>query len=132
MKIVLVIISLFVFTNSSKKYHKVFYENGNKKAEGWIQNNKKTGYWYYYNINQQKKAEGHYVNDKKEKWWIFYNDKNEVIHKCQLKNGIKNGYCLMYKDGELSSAQKYNNGKKISEWFDFSSFKKENKLSDLR
>jgi hypothetical protein len=35
-------------------------------------------------------------------------------------------------DEELKSAEKYKNGKKIKEWFSFNSFKKENKLSDLK
>jgi len=33
---------------------------------------------------------------------------------------------------KLTSAEKYSNGKKIKEWFDFSSFKRDNNLSDLK
>ncbi len=35
-------------------------------------------------------------------------------------------------DNTVLNAEKYKNGKKIKEWFSFGSFKKENKLSDLK
>ena len=38
----------------------------------------------------------------------------------------------MYKNEKLVSAVKYTKGKRIKEWTDLESFKKENKLSDLR
>jgi hypothetical protein len=38
----------------------------------------------------------------------------------------------MYKNEKLVSASKYKAGKKIKEWSTFASFKKENKLSDLK
>ncbi|MFV9550010.1 hypothetical protein [Algibacter sp. PT7-4] len=56
----------------------------------------------------------------------------KVQHKCQLKDNKKNGYCLLYKNEKLVSASKYKAGKKIKEWTTFTSFKKENKLSDLK
>jgi len=57
----------------------------------------------------------------------------EVInHKCQLKNNQKNGYCLRYQNKKIVKAEKYKAGKKIKEWTDLKSFKKDNKLSDLQ
>ena len=56
----------------------------------------------------------------------------KINHKCQLKDNHKNGYCLMYKNEKLIAASKYKAGKKLKEWTDFLSFKKENNLSDLR
>ena len=50
----------------------------------------------------------------------------------QLKNNQKNGYCLLYKKQKLVKAVKFKNGKKIKEWSDFSSFKEENSLNDLK
>jgi hypothetical protein len=38
----------------------------------------------------------------------------------------------MYHNEKLSSAAKFFEGQKIKEWTDLDSFKKENKLSDLR
>ena len=49
-----------------------------------------------------------------------------------LKNNKKNGYCLRYNQQKLVKAEKYQQGKKIKEWTDLASFKKENSLFDLR
>ncbi len=153
-------ILVFIFLTSpvslKKEYHREYYENGIIKAQGWIKgdskegfwkfyfpngklkeqghfkNNLKVGYWYFYNKEGKLDMEGHYVKGNMTKWWLFYDEKGKVNHKCQLHRGVKNGYCLKYKDEKLKSAEKYNNGKKIKEWYDFRSFKKENKLSDLR
>ena len=151
--IVLLITSL---GEEDKEYFKEYHKNGKIKSEGWVINNKKSGYWKFYFENgslancghfhkDQKseywhyyygdgiiKKEGHYLEGAAIKWWIFYDQKGQIIHKCQLRNGLKDGYCLKYKDQELTSAEKYSNGKKIDEWFSFTSFKKENKLSDLK
>ncbi len=137
-------------------YHKEYYDTGIVKAEGWINNGIKTGYWkfyhdngvvsekgnfennrrskywYFYNAKKIKTAEGHYQNGKRYNWWLFYDAKGKINHKCQLSNGMKNGYCLKYMNTKLTSAEKYKNGKKIKEWFSFSSFRRENNLSDLK
>ncbi len=144
----------FGFLN--KEYHREYHNNGMLKAQGWkigdskedfwkfyypdgkimeqghYKSNKKIGYWYFYGETGLLEMEGHYHHGKMVKWWLFYDDNGKINHKCQLQKGIKNGYCLKYKNEKLTSAQKYSNGKKIKEWYDFSSFKKENKLSDLK
>lgn len=141
---------------SQKKYHKAYYDNGVLKEEGWLLHGEKTAYWkfyynsgkkqkegwylannpvkywYFYHENGRKEKEGHFVNGKKNKWWLFYDVKGRVNHKCQLKNNKKNGYCLRYHRNKLIKAEKYKNGKKIKEWTDFSSFRKENDLKDLK
>ena len=76
--------------------------------------------------------EGHFINDEKINWWLFYDNQGRINHKCQLSKGVKNGYCLKYVDNELTSAEKYNNGKKVKEWSSFGAFKKENSISDLK
>ncbi|GMN09924.1 hypothetical protein MTsPCn9_19670 [Croceitalea sp. MTPC9] len=151
--------SLIVFIllfSPNKIYHRDYHDNGNLKSQGWkiedskedfwkhyhangqlmsqghYKKNTKVGYWYFYDTNGRIEMEGHFKNNQKVKWWLFYDQKGKVNHKCQLKDGIKNGYCLKYMDEELTSAEKYRNGKKVKEWFSFSSFKKENKLSDLK
>ncbi|WP_245967142.1 toxin-antitoxin system YwqK family antitoxin [Ulvibacterium marinum] len=158
-KLVVLTSIFFIFGNATKTtslYHKEYYETGEIKSEGWLENDEKTGYWKFYHSNGRLSEEGHYKNDKKEKywyfytknnirtkeghykngkkagWWLFYDQKGKIDHKCQLSNGKKNGYCLKYKNEKLTSAEKYKNGEKIKEWFDFSSFNRENKLSDLR
>ncbi len=145
--------------NPSEKntlYLKEFYETGRTKAEGWIKNGLKEGYWrfyhkngkiaqkgtyyngnreaywYFYTENGKPQQQGHYLNDKMTDWWLFYDAFGKIDHKCQLSEGIKNGYCLQYSNEELASAEKYENGKKIKIWTSFSSFRRENKLSDLK
>jgi len=148
-----------LFLNIKEKeyatYHKEFYKTGKTKSEGWLKNNIKTGYWKFYHENGVISEQGHYYNGKKEdywyfynkhnvcikegnyengqmiKWWLFYDLKGTIAHKCQLTNGVKNGYCLKYKNKKITAAVRYSNGKRIKEWTSFSSFKKENKLSDL-
>ncbi len=144
------------FDNPNREYQKDYYKNGSIRSEGWMTGEKrsgywkfyfengttahqghfkignKEGYWYYYYQNGLVQKEGHYSQGKTVSWWIYYNKKGQVVHKCQLEKGIKNGYCLKYTDNKLSSAEKYSNGHKIDEWFNFSSFKRDNKLSDLK
>lgn len=113
-------------------YWKFYHENGNLKSEGRFKNDQQVKYWYYYRENGSKIKEGHFLAGKQNKWWLYYDDMGHINHKCQLKNNQKNGYCLIYEMEKLVKAAKYKEGKKIKEWTDFESFKKENKLSDLR
>lgn len=147
---------LFAYTSEQQgKYSKTYYENGMLQSEGWLlngantgywkfyhpngtvaeqghfQNNQREKYWYFYDQQELPLREGHYHNGKMMNWWLFYDDKGKINHKCQLREGIKNGYCLKYRDQKLTSAEKYKNGRKIKEWHDFNSFKRENSLSDL-
>ena len=148
---------LFIsFGFMTKEYHREYHDNGMVKAEGWklgdrkedfwkffysdgtlmeqghYKGNQRVGYWYFYTPEGQLQMEGHYEHGKMVMWWLFYDEHGKINHKCQLHHGIKNGYCLKYKNEKLTSAQKYSNGKKIKEWYDFRSFRKENKLSDLK
>ncbi|WP_233783183.1 toxin-antitoxin system YwqK family antitoxin [Flavivirga eckloniae] len=122
----------WISNNQKVKYWTFYYPNGIVKKEGHFHQDKPIKYWYFYAVNGNKKSEGHFVNGKKNNWWLFYDDMEKINHKCQLKNNQKNGYCLMYKNEKLVSARKYKDGKKIKEWTDFKSFRKENKLSDLQ
>ena len=148
-------VSLLAFSQK-KTYHKGYFKNGKLKEEGWVKNNLKSGYWkfyytngnlkkeghfkkdletkywYFYNNDASKNKEGHYLAGKQHKWWLFYDTMGQINHKCQLKNNQKNGYCLIYKMDKLIKASKYKKGKKIKEWSDLKSFKKENSLFDLR
>ncbi|MCL6267628.1 toxin-antitoxin system YwqK family antitoxin [Flagellimonas myxillae] len=118
--------------NSKEGFWKFYYPNGQIESQGHFKKNLRNGYWYFRDENGKPKMEGHFKAGEKAMWWLFYDENGKINHKCQLKNGIKNGYCLKYTDEELKSAEKYKNGKKIKEWFSFGSFKKENKLSDLK
>lgn len=122
----------WLLNNQKNEYWKFYYKNGNLKKEGLFKDNLETNYWYFYSENSIKEKEGHFKEGQQNDWWLFYDKNGQVIHKCQLENNRKNGYCLIYQDGKLIKASKFKKGKKINEWKDFSSFKKENTLSDLR
>ncbi len=118
--------------NKKIDYWKFYYKNKALKKEGGYKNNLPTNYWYFYRKDGKKVKEGHFVNGKQNKWWLYYDKMGNVNHKCQLKNDKKDGYCLLYRKKQLIKAVKFKNGEKINEWSDFSSFKKENDLNDLR
>ncbi|WP_136465933.1 toxin-antitoxin system YwqK family antitoxin [Flagellimonas onchidii] len=144
------------FAFAKKEYHREYHSNGLLKSEGWkkgefkedfwkfyhpngkimekghFKHDQKVGYWYFYDLGGRPEMEGHYKQGKMAMWWLFYDEHGKINHKCQLQKGVKNGYCLKYKNEKLTSAEKYAKGKKVKEWFDFRSFKKENKLSDLK
>ena len=123
----------FKVTNDLKnKFWKFYHSNSVISKFGSFNQNLKTGYWQYFRESGKKEKEGHYITDKKVKWWLFYDDNEKINHKCQLKDNQKNGYCLMYKNEALISAVKFKAGQKIKEWTDLKSFKRENKLSDLK
>jgi len=158
-KPLLVIVSYLVVCTSfaqDKIYSRTYHDNGKIASEGWLRYNvptdywtfyhengkvseqgsykygKRHSYWFFYNEHKVRTKEGHYQNGEKTKWWLFYDHKGRIIHKCQLNKGIKNGYCLKYKNEKLTAAEKYKNGKKIKEWTTFGAFTKENSLSDLK
>ena len=118
--------------NAKIRYWQFYYPNGNPMKKGHYKKDTKVGYWYFYQSNGLLEREGHFVNGTMGLWWLFYDAQGNIDHKCQLAKGIKNGYCLRYKDEKLISAAKYRNGKKVKEWYDFYSFKKDNDLSKLK
>ncbi|TCK67440.1 hypothetical protein DFQ05_1216 [Winogradskyella wandonensis] len=132
MRFLVFLLLISSFANAQKSYQKNYFENGKLESAGWIIKGEKTEYWRFYHSNGKLKEEGHYKAGEKVNWWIFYDIHGKVNHKCQLKDGKKNGYCLMYKNQKLISAVKYSLGKKIKQWTDFRSFKKENRLRDLQ
>lgn len=124
------LITIFGF-KSDKVYIKSYFDNGQMKSEGWAQNNKKVNYWFFYHENGNKKEEGHFENNKKVKWWIYYSTNETIVKKCQFKNNVMDGLCILYKNGNITSAESYSKGKKIKEWNTISEFKKDNDISML-
>ncbi len=113
-------------------YWKFYHDNGNVSEKGDYKNGQRHGYWYFYAPNRVRSKEGHYSNGEKVNWWLYYDTRGKIDYKCQLNVGKKDGYCLQYSNGDISSAIKYAQGKKIKEWHDLRSFKRENRLSDWR
>ena len=74
MKNLILIIVLLINFNafSEKKYQRTYYENGNIKSEGWIQNNQKIKFWTFYHENGNPKKQGHFSANKESNYWKFY------------------------------------------------------------
>ena len=150
MKLIATIVCCVLFSTGEKQYVKNYFGNGKLKEEGWMTGSIKVDYWFFYFENGQKQAEGSFDNNiknkywkfysaagKKEKegrfaaglengWWIFY-ENNKVKRKAEYAKGKLHGYVFYYSDkGDISLAQKYNNGNKIGEWTDVASFKRDN------
>jgi antitoxin component YwqK of YwqJK toxin-antitoxin module len=117
--------------DTKQGYWRHYHPNGTLASQGNYHNDTRVKYWYFYHENEQKLKEGHYKAGIQVDWWIYYNEQGQLVHKCQLKNNQKNGYCLKYKNQRLIAASKFRKGIKIKEWTDFSAFTKENGLSDL-
>ncbi|WP_196890766.1 toxin-antitoxin system YwqK family antitoxin [Aureivirga marina] len=118
--------------NKKDLYWLYYFENGTIKERGFYKNNLREQFWVFFHQNKTKKEEGHYLNGLKTKWWVFYNSVGEVQKKCQFVDDKCSGYCLVYENEKLVKAEKYVNDKKVNEWTSYSSFRKENKLSDLK
>lgn len=127
-KLVFIFLILIHFAFIQKEYKKTYYKNGNLKEEGWILKSQKTDYWFYYYENGNKKSEGHYANNEKNKWWIFYNENGQINKKSEYKNNNLDGLVIIYKNGKISCAEKYEEGKKIKTWHSISAFKKDNPI----
>lgn len=109
-----------------EEYVKRYFENGKLREEGWLKDGKKNKYWFFYYENGNKKEEGHFKNGKKCKWWLFYDKRGRIQKKMEFDDGKPNGYAIIYNDDKIVSAQKYESGKKVDEWFSLSEFKKDN------
>ena len=112
-------------------YWKFYHPNGQLAARGAFEQNRKSGYWYFFGPEGNLEREGHYRGGKASDWWIEYDAAGNPKHKCQLRSGEKNGYCLMYREGELQSASQYRAGVFVKSWDDLASFKRDNRGKDL-
>jgi antitoxin component YwqK of YwqJK toxin-antitoxin module len=118
--------------NVKTDYWIFYHPNGKKAEQGYFAYGKKENYWFFYDEHRIRTKEGHFKNNEQVGWWLFYDKKGRINHKCQLTSGVKDGYCLKYKDSKLISAEKYSKGKKIKEWTTFNAFTHENSLSELK
>lgn len=96
-------------------YKKFFYPNGNISSEGYLKDNKPTGFWKSYYVTGIKKSEGKWFNNKLDSVWIFYDQLEDTLEKINYFLGKKNGYHLKYfKNDEFknkfSSKELYVNG----------------------
>ncbi len=111
--------------NQKIKYWKYYHDNGKVKEAGHYTNGKKTNYWYTYDALGNTISEGHYTNDKKTSWWIYYSN-NKVLCKTEYYEDNRNGYSLVYNNNDVVRIEQYKDNKKIKEWTDKASFKRDN------
>lgn len=115
----------WILHNQKTAYWKFYHPNGNIERQGHYQHNQKKDYWFYYDENGGKIKEGHYHNDKMMGWWSFYKN-GEMISKCEYKNHLKEGYCIIYENEKPIKALYFEADKKINEWNNYLSFVKDN------
>lgn len=111
--------------NGEKLYNKTYYSNGNLASEGWTLDNKKIDYWFYYYENGKKKCQGKYKENKKVNWWIVFNSDGNILKKCEFKNDVLNGLCIIYDNDKIICAEKYENGIKKKQYFSIEEYKKD-------
>ena len=122
----IIIFLCFISVSGPKTYVKNYYKNGKMKSEGWIQQNQKNDYWFFYNENGSKKEEGHFAENKKIEWWLFYTSKGEILKKVEFKNNVEEGLSIFYKNGQIIKAARYKAGLKIKEWNTIAAYKSDN------
>ncbi len=149
MKFFTIILFLNFLFLPEKQYDKTYFLNGKMKAEGWVVNNVKTDYWYFYyengkikeegryekgqktdywkcyNPNGTKKMEGRFQLNQPHAWWLFYAN-GKLSAKVEYSNGQKNGLTLLFKNGDLYKAEKYQQDKKLGEWTSYEAYQKDN------
>ncbi len=142
------IILMFTSTSIKEEYIKEYYASSILKAEGWMENNQKTGYWKYYHPNASVQKKGPYHKGEKHGYWYFYSRENNLLKEGHFRNGIRNdwwvfhngndalkvqyqdgqreGYALVYEQNKLRKALKYKHDKKVGEWTSIIRFKIDN------
>ncbi len=100
------------------KEYKIFnYPNGNIASEGYLYENKPTGFWKSYYITGVKKSEGIWRKSKLDSIWIFYNQLGDTTEKINYFLGKKNGFSYKYFRNEefknrIAIIELYINGKR--------------------
>jgi len=106
-------------TNCSAQETYIRIKNADKQveAEGWILNDKKTGYWKFYNATQKVKKEGHFFNGKRVKYWKIYYPNNRIKAEGSYVAGKKQGWWKTFDtDGQLTSEGKYESDARQDFW----------------
>ena len=81
---------------------KQYYDNGQLKATGFIQNGKKNGNAKLYYQNDKVKQEGQWKDDKQEGIWTYYYDDGTVSGKVNFKTMYKMDYANSFTPTETN------------------------------
>jgi len=111
----IVIISLLVF--ASCNIQKEFYENGEIKAKGKVENNKKNGKWKLYYENGNIFQIGAYSNGNEVWNWKTFHENGKIHQFGKFNDGKQTGeWNFFYSNGDRRGIGTLNNGKRIGIW----------------
>jgi len=99
------------------EYKQYFYSTGKISSEGYLKDNKPTGYWISYYNTGIKRSKGKWNNNKLDSTWIFYDFLGDTTEKINYYEGNKNGYQYTYfktegNKNKLSAKELFVKGKK--------------------
>lgn len=97
---------------------KVFYRDGNLRAEGAYQDNLKVGTWKYYYRDGKLEQTGNYIAGKPNGTWNWYFPTGDLLREEEYLNGLEDGLSIEYSDSGTVIAQgEYIDGFKEGAWF---------------
>ncbi|MBK9448704.1 MAG: hypothetical protein IPN95_04690 [Bacteroidetes bacterium] len=101
-----------------------YFENGQKKYQGNVQNGKKVGEWKFYHDNGQVMREGIYKEGAPfDLWKEYYRSgqvKSEGKYTIVKGEAVKQGLWTSYhKNGAKEFEGRYEAGKAVGTWFEY-------------
>jgi len=94
-----------------------YYENGNKKSEGFYRNDEATGFWNYYFESGKLKMRGQLRDNTNYGLWRFYYENGNVSMEGEIYHGQREGaWNFYFESGFLKSTGNFKNGKKTGIW----------------
>ena len=116
--IILFFLAISLTANMPKVFTTKYYDNGVKKACGWLKADEKIGFWEFFYNDGRIKSKGHYLNDLKNGYWTTYQsyNKNKETQGSYV-NGEKSGYWYYYDSlEEVTKKGHYKNGTPVGWW----------------
>ena len=94
-----------------------FYENGNKKSEGFYRNDEPTGFWNYYYESGKLKMRGGLRGNTNYGLWRFYYENGNVSMEGEIYDGKREGkWNFYFENGQLKSTGEFRNGERFGIW----------------
>ena len=99
----------FDYSTSSKEPTKTYYDNGQLKEIGFINEGKRIGEWIFYSKNGVKLAKCCFNNlGQKHGKWLIWDDNSQLRAQMLYKNGIRKGKWEIYDEhGKLTIRRYY-------------------------
>ena len=107
MKKLLLLISLLLATNVWGEVTEVFYDSGQLKEKGNLEDGKKEGYWEFFYENGNLKERGTYSNNKEEGIYEYFHTNGNLKSKGNAIKGGGDGYWDFFYDNGVLSQRSY-------------------------